>query len=256
MLRYNDAFRHAQKIVVNSSKKISPAIKLLVFLLTLGLVTAFKNHSLCGVYVNYVDYDWNIKSRLLDAVDTSTAKPSMAHTRQIAEILVDNDLHHRFSFVTADNGPDLKPSDLRRNMHQFCRERGYIHDEIRVPGYQHIPCVGHVIQLVVKDIASVIMSVDRVHCESIESIRECVAQMSSQLSDDDEDWFDTHILGKRLSFATAVMNAFTNVRIYLLLLDRCSILIFWKIASQNLHCLYSVPVQQKEIGRNSKDNRG
>ena len=36
--------------------------------------TAFKNHPLCGVYVNYIDERWHYKSRMLNAVDASNAK--------------------------------------------------------------------------------------------------------------------------------------------------------------------------------------
>ena len=175
--------------------------------------TAFKNHCLCGVYVNYVDGDWNLKSRLVDVVDTSTAKSSMAHTRKIAEILVDNDLYHRFKFVTADNGPDFKPADLERNVRQVCSERGYINDLIHVPQYQHIPCIAHVIQLVVKDIVNAILSNHPVDRRS-NSIRENLSRISNQLSDDDEDWFDPTTLHKRLIDAhgpTAIMTALTKV---------------------------------------------
>lgn len=132
--------RQAEKALATIVREIPQ--NQMVSVSTDGWTTAFMNHSLCGVFVNYIDAEWRFHSRLIDAVDASDSKTAEARTMKIAKILHNRGLQDRFHFVVADNGSDFNPSALSRNV-------GSLLGTTVFPQYRHIPCIAHVLQLCV-----------------------------------------------------------------------------------------------------------
>lgn len=183
--------------------------------------TAFKNHSLCGIYVNFIDAHWMLKSRMLDAVDVSEDHHSTSVTHKIAQTLVGYNLHDRVEFFTADNGPGMSPQDLRENIVKVLREHGK--DGTVVPVYKHVPCIAHVLQLVVGDILTLVSTTKKFSTLATEVAEEefdraIVQERNRRPREEDEDgeWMGIEVLRERLKHTkrpTAIMRAMFKVSI-------------------------------------------
>lgn len=145
-----------QKNIIRAELQHVPRVSLAV-----DCWSSTNHHSFLGVIAYYIDDEWHLREHLLACKPLSGAHSGSALARSLFEVLEDYKITDRLLTITSDNAKNNYK--MMEELSVLLQQTGHPWDHQK----SHIPCIAHVIQLVVHAM-----------------VRELNVQLDTHISDD------------------------------------------------------------------------